>query len=198
MRISSPWLMIGLVLAGCSPQYTWEHPGFDSADAVRQGEIDSAECTAIAMRTIPQASNLSTMNAGYFDWSAFDQNLTNNTRYNAEVRNLVNACLMPRGWERVSAEQQSTTPIPTASSPSEFGVLDTAEMTRGVAVIALRAGDVADRSGIAAGDIIVTYDGAPINSARDLQVAVDSTMPGDTKSIEILRNGRDINVAATF
>ncbi len=150
------------------------------------------------MQTIPQPGQLATQNGGYFDWSAFDQNLTNNTRYNAEVRNLVNACLMQRGWERVSAEQQSTIPIPTAPSPSEFGVIDTAEMTRGVAVIALRAGDVADRSGIAAGDIIVAYDGAPINSARDLQAAVDSTMQGDTKSIEILRNDRDMTIEASF
>jgi hypothetical protein len=44
--------MVALVLAGCAAPMTWQHPGLDGDAANRQREIDSAECTAVAMQAI--------------------------------------------------------------------------------------------------------------------------------------------------
>jgi hypothetical protein len=46
-------LMSALVLAGCAAPYTWEHPGLDPVAAERQGDIDSAECAAFALQSVP-------------------------------------------------------------------------------------------------------------------------------------------------
>ncbi|MEI9995645.1 MAG: hypothetical protein WDM91_13705 [Rhizomicrobium sp.] len=51
MRISH--LMAALLLAGCAPRYTWDNPSLAPGLADRQRAIDSAECTATAMRAIP-------------------------------------------------------------------------------------------------------------------------------------------------
>jgi hypothetical protein len=53
MRILRLAAGLAFVLAGCAQRYTWYNPSVDPAVAERQQEIDSAECTAIAMQSIP-------------------------------------------------------------------------------------------------------------------------------------------------
>ncbi|MGH7103959.1 MAG: PDZ domain-containing protein [Acetobacteraceae bacterium] len=81
-----------------------------------------------------------------------------------------------------------------------FGVtIDTTNiLPQGLPVIAIAPGEVGDRAGIEAGDIILAYGGKPMNMPRNLQAAVDATKVGDTKAIELLRNGEKITVRATF
>jgi len=53
----------------------------------------------------------------------------------------------------------------------------------------VRSESPAEVAGIAAGDVIRSFDGDKINSFADLQAAVEQTLPGDTVFIEIFRDG---------
>lgn len=51
MRI--PFLMVALLLAGCTSKYAWYNPTIDPSLADRQLKIDNAECQALAMQSVP-------------------------------------------------------------------------------------------------------------------------------------------------
>ena len=53
MRVLKLAATLAFAVAGCAPRYSWYYPGVDPTVAERQREIDSAECTAVAMRSIP-------------------------------------------------------------------------------------------------------------------------------------------------
>lgn len=58
------------------------------------------------------------------------------------------------------------------------------------AVVAEVVGDSpAEVAGIAAGDIIRSFDGVTVNTFAELQAAVEQTLPGDSVFIEIIRDG---------
>jgi hypothetical protein len=56
MRVLQLAAALAFGLAGCVPRYTWYNPGVDPAVADRQRAIDSAECAAVAMQSIPLPS----------------------------------------------------------------------------------------------------------------------------------------------
>jgi len=53
MRALKLAAVLAIALAGCAPRYSWYNPSIDPSVAERQRDIDSAECTAVAMRSIP-------------------------------------------------------------------------------------------------------------------------------------------------
>ena len=104
-----------VLLAGCAP-YTWQHPGLDGAETQRQLEIDSAECTAIAMQTVPMPTAPATttvnvnvnggeaMSSGgndYFAGAERAEQLTAERHAEQARYGLANACMLRRGWEKV-------------------------------------------------------------------------------------------------
>ena len=56
-----------------------------------------------------------------------------------------------------------------------------------------------DQSGrLVLGDIIVGLSGKPIKLQRDLFEALDERRPGDTVTIELLRDGQKVSVEVTL
>ena len=53
MRVLKLAAALAFAVAGCVPRYSWYNPGVDPSVAERQREIDSAECRAVAMQSIP-------------------------------------------------------------------------------------------------------------------------------------------------
>jgi serine protease Do len=59
----------------------------------------------------------------------------------------------------------------------------------GAAVVSVTAGSGAEKAGIQAGDIILSYDGKPLMQAGDLPPLVGMTKPGTKVPVQILRGG---------
>lgn len=119
------YLVSAFLLAGCAhpAAFTWEHPGLDSATAERQGEIDSAECTALAMQQVvlpgePAQTNVNVNVSGPGGgiYAGGHMTMTGSEMQADRMRNdafeqaeqerasLANACLLQRGWVRVKRE----------------------------------------------------------------------------------------------
>ena len=56
----------------------------------------------------------------------------------------------------------------------------------------------ADNGGIEPGDVIVAYDGEPIEDTRDVQNRVVATRPGTTVPLDIVRNGEPLTLDVTI
>jgi len=52
-------------------------------------------------------------------------------------------------------------------------------------------GEPADQAGLKAGDIIVSFDGKPVNEISDLPRIVATTVPGKSVEIKALRDGKE-------
>lgn len=70
--------------------------------------------------------------------------------------------------------------------------------SRAVQVHAVTPGSPAFTAGIRPGDLLVTLDGAPIDSMGDLVVGLRRHRPGDGVDIGVLRDGEQLNVGVTL
>jgi len=86
-----------------------------------------------------------------------------------------------RGWIGVSI--QDLTPELARS----FGLKE----ARGVLISSVNPGEPADQAGLKAGDIIVSFDGKPVNEISDLPRIVATTVPGKSVEIKALRDGKE-------
>src|SRR5881396_3821418 len=73
----------------------------------------------------------------------------------------------------------------TRDLATSFGL----DKPRGALVNSVEKGSPADKAGIEATDIIVSFDGKPVESSSDLPRIVGSTRPGSTSSVEVWRKG---------
>ena len=80
----------------------------------------------------------------------------------------------------------------TRDLATSFGL----DRARGALVNSVEKGSPADKAGIEATDIIVTFDGKAVESSSDLPRLVGSTRPGSTSALEVWRKGatRKLNV----
>jgi serine protease Do len=80
----------------------------------------------------------------------------------------------------------------TRDLATSFGL----DRARGALVNSVEKGSPADKGGIEATDIIVSFDGKPVESSSDLPRLVGSTRPGSTSALEVWRKGatRKLNV----
>jgi serine protease Do len=80
----------------------------------------------------------------------------------------------------------------TRDLATSFGL----EKPRGALVNSVEKGSPADKAGIEATDIIIGYDGKPVESSSDLPRMVGSTRPGQQATLEVWRKGqtRKLNV----
>src|SRR3546814_7956604 len=60
----------------------------------------------------------------------------------------------------------------------------------GVIVSDIYDGGPADRAGIAAGDVVVTVDGQPVNDLQSLRYRVATGALGDALELGVVRDGR--------
>ena len=68
---------------------------------------------------------------------------------------------------------------------------------RGALVASVEPGAPAQKAGVEAGDIIVKFDGKPIDKANDLPLAVGNTKPGTHSTVTVFRRGsmKDLSIA---
>jgi serine protease Do len=67
---------------------------------------------------------------------------------------------------------------------------------RGALVGTVEAGASAEKAGIEAGDIIVKFDGKPIEKSSDLPLVVGNTKPGTRSTVTVFRRGsmKDLSI----
>ncbi len=92
-----------------------------------------------------------------------------------------------RGWIGVTI-QQITPDIALAMGLKEPG---------GALVSSVLPGDPADKAGIKPGDIIVEFDGKPIEEMNDLPRIVAATPPGKKVKLKVIRGGKTLTLALT-
>src|SRR5438067_12259854 len=73
----------------------------------------------------------------------------------------------------------------TRDLATSFGL----ERPRGALVNSVEKGSPADRAGIEASDIIIGFDGKPVENSSDLPRLVGSTRPGSQAAVEVWRKG---------
>src|SRR5205823_8556077 len=80
----------------------------------------------------------------------------------------------------------------TRDLATSFGL----DKPRGALVNSVEKGSPADKAGVEATDIIVSYDGKPVDASSDLPRMVGSTRPGAQATLEVWRKGqtRKLNV----
>jgi S1-C subfamily serine protease len=70
------------------------------------------------------------------------------------------------------------------------------EIDRGAVVTAVEPGSVAERAGIAAGDVITTLNGIELEGSADLRNRIGLTRAGETVVLGALRDGRSMTFEA--
>jgi len=68
----------------------------------------------------------------------------------------------------------------------------------GAAVAGVSPGSGADKAGVQPGDVILSYNGQPLQQAADLPPLVGMTKPGSTVPMEILRDGKKQSLKVTI
>ncbi|MGV0949475.1 MAG: DegQ family serine endoprotease [Azonexus sp.] len=67
----------------------------------------------------------------------------------------------------------------------------------GAVVNAVEKGGPADKAGLEPGDVILKFDGKPINSSADLPRMVGATRPGTRSTVQVWRKGATRDIAVT-
>jgi serine protease Do len=96
------------------------------------------------------------------------------------VNDLIEHGEVARGWLGVGIEEVTPEVAEQAKMKSEAGVL----------VNAVFEGDPAHRAGLKPGDIILRIGGAPVNSPSKMIRMIGVISPGQTVTIDILRDGK--------
>jgi serine protease Do len=81
----------------------------------------------------------------------------------------------------------------TRDLATSFGL----ERARGALVNSVEKGSPADKAGVEATDIIISFDGKQVESSSDLPRIVGSTRPGANSSIEVWRKGAKRSLTVT-
>jgi hypothetical protein len=69
---------------------------------------------------------------------------------------------------------------------------------KGLYVVSVDPGSVADRAGISRGDVIQTFNDEPVNTLREMVAAESKVKAGTTVKLSIWREGRDMKTQVTF
>jgi serine protease Do len=81
----------------------------------------------------------------------------------------------------------------TRDLATSFGL----DRPRGALVNAVEKGSPADRAGVEATDIIVAFDGKPVESSSDLPRIVGGTRPGTQSTLDVFRRGQTRKLSIT-
>jgi serine protease Do len=72
------------------------------------------------------------------------------------------------------------------------------QTTRGVLIADVSKGSPADKAGLKAGDVVVAYDGKPVNDASQLRNLVAMTSPGSRVKVDVIRDGARQELTVTI
>ncbi len=86
-----------------------------------------------------------------------------------------------RGWIGVSIQEL------TPELARSFGL----EEVKGVLVASVNPDDPADKGGVKPGDVIVEFDGKPVEGVHDLPRIVAATPPGKRVKVKVIRDGKE-------
>jgi serine protease Do len=78
----------------------------------------------------------------------------------------------------------------SAELAKSFGLKE----VRGALVTLVERGSPADKSGIRSGDVILSFNGKPVQSAADLALQVANTKPGTVVPVQLWRKGALVNL----
>jgi serine protease Do len=81
----------------------------------------------------------------------------------------------------------------TTDLAASFGLKE----VQGALVAAVEKGGPADKAGMVPGDVILRFDGKPVNTASDLARLVGATKPGSTVAADLWRKGAAASVRVT-
>jgi serine protease Do len=95
---------------------------------------------------------------------------------------LVTSGKVTRGWLGVSTQELTPELAKAFSVPAG----------RGVVVAQVEPGSPAASAGLRTGDILLEYNGQPVNSMRDLSLAVAATRAGTPSKLTVLRQGQQV------
>ncbi|MEY3483082.1 MAG: hypothetical protein RLZ40_1125 [Actinomycetota bacterium] len=68
----------------------------------------------------------------------------------------------------------------------------------GSIIATVQPGSPAEEAGINEGDIVLAVDGEPVNGQAGLVAAIRDRSPGDTISVDLVRDGERVTVTATL
>jgi S1-C subfamily serine protease len=87
------------------------------------------------------------------------------------------------------------------AAPTAFlgvSTTDTADGSAGAQVVQLVAGGPAQKAGLAVGDLVVSFNGKPVETADSLSGLVQARQPGDTVQVVVDRNGSSRTFSLTL
>jgi Do/DeqQ family serine protease len=97
---------------------------------------------------------------------------------------------------KVRRGQLGITVVKANSPPAkELGIK---ENTKGVVVAQVQPGSAADRARLEKGDVITSFNGVEVNDPNVFRNQVASTAPGSAVTLNIVRDGRELQVRATL
>jgi len=99
----------------------------------------------------------------------------------AVVEQLKETGSVERGWLGVSLQDLD------AALAESLGV----DTTKGALVAEVVDGSPAEDAGLEAGDVVVRFDGEEIDSVRDLTFTVARRRPGESVTVDVIRDGRE-------
>jgi membrane-associated protease RseP (regulator of RpoE activity) len=92
-----------------------------------------------------------------------------------------------------------TNPGPVSGYGPYFGSIpDFTEGITGVKFADVRENSPAAKAGLKAGDIMVEFDGKPLQNLYDFTYALRAKKPGDQVKVKVLRDGKPLEVTATL
>ncbi len=94
--------------------------------------------------------------------------------------------------ERVVAGEE----IQSAYLGVSLGVVETGQA--GALVEEVTAGTGAAEAGLQPGDLVISIDGAPVQSGGDLAAQIQTHQPGDTVDLEVVRDGEPSTISVTL
>jgi S1-C subfamily serine protease len=104
-------------------------------------------------------------------------------------------------YVRVLPPQSAHTGAGTASGggsggygPAFGSIPDFNEPPSGVRFADVREGTPAAKAGLKAGDILVRFDGKNVQNLMDFTVLLRQKKPGDEVEVQVLRDGKPVNV----
>jgi hypothetical protein len=101
------------------------------------------------------------------------------------------SAIAPKAVLGVMAANKSELPPAAASALGD-------KQLRGVLVVAVTPGSVADKAGMKVADDFYEFDGKAVSSGAEMKAAIAAVAPGSSVSVKVMRNGAPLSLNAEF
>ena len=89
-------------------------------------------------------------------------------------------------------------PKPTSLPPTPLLGIFPNETGGRVKIESIESGSVAEKAGLKEGDILLSIDGWNIGAIEDIKISIFDKRQGDSVKVRVLRNGKELELTATF